>query len=90
MHIHGHSEQAYQRSSGFLIGALQSQQREEAGFWVLEAEQEVEMLQKLTFCGRQLSAVSAGRRMPLRVNGGLAADAMGKGFPEAVSVIVLL
>lgn len=81
--ITGHSAQAYQRSSGFFIGALRTRQKKEAGFWVLEAEQEVEMLQKLTSCGRQLSVVSAGRRMPPRVND------MVKGFSGAILVIAL-
>lgn len=39
-----HSLQTYQMSVGFLIGASWIQQREEAGFWVLEVKQEEEML----------------------------------------------
>lgn len=59
--VMGHSVQTYQMSSGFLIGASWTQQREEAGFWVLEVKQEEEMLQKLTSYGLQLSGTTAGR-----------------------------
>lgn len=58
--VMGHSVQTYQMSNGFLIGASWTQQREEAGFWVLEVKPEEELLQKLTSSGLQLSGTTAG------------------------------